>query len=29
MARLTADRALAGGLLKPEEAERLLEALAD
>jgi predicted short-subunit dehydrogenase-like oxidoreductase (DUF2520 family) len=29
LARLTADRALAGGLLKPEEAERLLEALAD
>lgn len=29
MARLTADRALAAGLLKPEDAERLLEALAD
>jgi predicted short-subunit dehydrogenase-like oxidoreductase (DUF2520 family) len=29
LARLTADRALAAGLLKPEDAERLLEALAD
>lgn len=29
LARLTADRALAAGLLKPEAAERLLEALAD
>jgi predicted short-subunit dehydrogenase-like oxidoreductase (DUF2520 family) len=29
LARLTADRALATGLLKPEDAERLLEALAD
>lgn len=29
MARLTADRALAAGLLKPEDAERLLEVLAD
>jgi predicted short-subunit dehydrogenase-like oxidoreductase (DUF2520 family) len=29
MARLTADRALAAGLLKPADAERLLEALAD
>jgi predicted short-subunit dehydrogenase-like oxidoreductase (DUF2520 family) len=28
MARLTADRALAAGLLKPEDAERLLEVLA-
>jgi hypothetical protein len=27
LARLTADRALAAGLLKPEEAERLLDAL--
>lgn len=29
LARLTADRALAAGMLKPEDAERLLEALAD
>ncbi|QXJ23495.1 DUF2520 domain-containing protein [Actinomadura graeca] len=29
LARLTADRALGAGLLKPEDAERLLEALAD
>jgi predicted short-subunit dehydrogenase-like oxidoreductase (DUF2520 family) len=29
MARLTADKALASGLLKPQDAERLLEALAD
>jgi predicted short-subunit dehydrogenase-like oxidoreductase (DUF2520 family) len=29
LARLTADRALATGLLKPQDAERLLEALAD
>ncbi|MQY05954.1 Rossmann-like and DUF2520 domain-containing protein [Actinomadura macrotermitis] len=29
LARLTADRALAAGLLKPEDAERLLEVLAD
>jgi predicted short-subunit dehydrogenase-like oxidoreductase (DUF2520 family) len=29
LARLTADRALAAGLLKPADAERLLEALAD
>ncbi|MFC5187049.1 Rossmann-like and DUF2520 domain-containing protein [Actinomadura harenae] len=29
LARLTADRALAAGRLKPEDAERLLEALAD
>ena len=29
LARLTADRALASGLLKPQDAERLLEALAD
>ncbi|WP_119728210.1 Rossmann-like and DUF2520 domain-containing protein [Thermomonospora amylolytica] len=29
MARLTADRALAAGLLKPEDAARLLEVLAD
>jgi predicted short-subunit dehydrogenase-like oxidoreductase (DUF2520 family) len=29
MARLTADRALAAGLLRPEDAERLLEVLAD
>ncbi|GLZ06354.1 hypothetical protein Acsp03_38200 [Actinomadura sp. NBRC 104412] len=29
LARLTADRALAAGVLKPEDAERLLEALAD
>ncbi|MGH3241764.1 MAG: Rossmann-like and DUF2520 domain-containing protein [Spirillospora sp.] len=29
LARLTADRALAAGKLKPEDAERLLEALAD
>ncbi|MEU5876911.1 DUF2520 domain-containing protein [Spirillospora sp. NPDC047279] len=29
LARLTADRALSAGLLKPEDAERLLEVLAD
>ncbi|WP_051711919.1 Rossmann-like and DUF2520 domain-containing protein [Spirillospora albida] len=29
LARLTADRALGAGMLKPEDAERLLEALAD
>ncbi|MGI8328356.1 Rossmann-like and DUF2520 domain-containing protein [Actinomadura scrupuli] len=29
LARLTADRALAAGLLKPEDAERLLDVLAD
>jgi predicted short-subunit dehydrogenase-like oxidoreductase (DUF2520 family) len=29
LARLTADRALAAGMLKPEDAERLLEVLAD
>ncbi|HEX6472766.1 MAG TPA: DUF2520 domain-containing protein [Streptosporangiaceae bacterium] len=29
LARLTADKALAGGLLKPQDAERLLEVLAD
>jgi predicted short-subunit dehydrogenase-like oxidoreductase (DUF2520 family) len=29
LARLTADRALAAGLLKPGDAERLLEVLAD
>lgn len=29
LARLTADRALAAGLLKPQDAERLLEVLAD
>lgn len=29
LARLTADRALAAGMLRPEDAERLLEALAD
>jgi predicted short-subunit dehydrogenase-like oxidoreductase (DUF2520 family) len=29
MARLTADRALAAGLLKPEDAEALLDVLAD
>jgi predicted short-subunit dehydrogenase-like oxidoreductase (DUF2520 family) len=29
LARLTADRALAAGMLKPADAERLLEALAD
>jgi hypothetical protein len=29
MARLTADRALAAGLLKPEAAEALLEVLAE
>jgi hypothetical protein len=27
MARLTADRAIAAGLLKPEDAERLLDVL--
>jgi hypothetical protein len=29
MARLTADRAMAAGRLKPADAERLLEVLAD
>jgi hypothetical protein len=29
LARLTADRALASGVLKPEDAERLLGALGD
>jgi predicted short-subunit dehydrogenase-like oxidoreductase (DUF2520 family) len=29
LARLTADRAMAAGLLKPEDAARLLEVLAD
>jgi hypothetical protein len=29
LARLTADRALAAGLLKPDDASRLLDALAE